>query len=65
MKNKLLILTILTLLFSGCSRNRAEDPLLLPPDFNEMPDLNNPEKPAPKSPDQDAQELRDLLLKSN
>lgn len=63
MKNKLLLLSITSLLLFGCAKNRAEDPLILPPDFNEMPNLNKKEDLSTQFPDQDLKELKDLLLK--
>jgi hypothetical protein len=65
MKNKLIIFGVLTLLIFGCSKNKNDDPLIIPPNFNEVPDLNNPEKSPSKSSDQDLQELKDLLLKND
>ncbi len=65
MKNKLVIFAAIILLISSCSRHKADDPLIIPPDFNEMPDLENPNKNTPKSSDQDLQELKDLLLKNS
>jgi hypothetical protein len=61
-KNKLLLITTFLMLF-GCSKNKAEDPLILPPHFNEMPDANIPENIAGKPADKDIEELKDLLLK--
>ncbi|MFT7099364.1 MAG: hypothetical protein ACJAS6_001246 [Rickettsiales bacterium] len=49
----------------GCSSNKYNDPLLIPPNFNEVPDLKNPEKPTSNSSDQDLQELKDLLLNND
>jgi hypothetical protein len=63
MKNKFLLLAITSLLFLGCSKNKAEDPLILPPHFNEVPDPNIPENIATKPADKDIEELKDLLLK--
>lgn len=62
-KNKLLLITLTSLLLAGCANNKADDPLIIPPNFNEMPDLNNKETKAEKPADQDVQELRELLLK--
>jgi hypothetical protein len=63
MKNKLLLLTFTSLLLVGCATNKADDPLIVPPNFNEMPDLNNKDTKADKPADQDVQELKELLLK--
>ncbi|MDA0902021.1 MAG: hypothetical protein O3B09_01240 [Proteobacteria bacterium] len=67
MRNKLLIkILVLALLvsISSCRKVPAEDPLLLPPDFNEMPEINQDGKvkTAPKEVDEDIEDLRDLLL---
>ncbi len=65
MKNKFIILAATILLMSGCSKNKIDDPLIIPPNFAQMPDLANPEKTSPTSSEQDVQELKDLLLKNN
>jgi hypothetical protein len=62
-KNKLLLLTFTSLLLASCASNKADDPLIVPPNFNEMPDLNNKDTKADKPADQDVQELKELLLK--
>lgn len=65
MKNKFFYVMVLVTLVSGCSRNtKPEDPLLLPPNFNEIPDLNNPTPEKPQTSSPDVEELRNLLLKS-
>ena len=67
-KNKLMIIAVVTatlgIAISGCAKNKIDDPLIVPPNFNEMPDLKNPETSTPKSSDQDIEELKNLLLKS-
>jgi hypothetical protein len=65
MKNKLIIFAAMALLISSCSSHKIDDPLIIPPNFDEMPDLKNPDNTKPKSSDQDVEELRELLLKSN
>ena len=62
MKNILLIFTILIIGFS-CNKN-PEDPLILPPNFTEEPDLNNLEKNKKTTNKEDISKLKDLLLKS-
>ena len=52
----------LTALTSSCSSTK-DDPLIIPPKFNELPDPNNPEK-TPEQKDQDFEKLKELLLKS-
>lgn len=66
MKNKLLLISVIATLVCGCSKShKPEDPLLLPPNFNEMPDLTKPTPETPKANPKDAEELRDLLLKNS
>jgi hypothetical protein len=65
MRNKLIIFSALSFLIFGCSGNNNDAPLIIPPNFSEVPDLKNPEKPASKSSDQDLQELKDLLLNND
>lgn len=60
---KIVILSLILLSFS-CSSNKKDDPLVIPPAFNEVPDPNKPETPNPKSVDKNVQRLKDLLLKS-
>ena len=59
---KLITLIAFFILFS-CS-NKQDDPLIIPPNFAEMPDLNNPEKPVEKSNEENVARLKELLLKS-
>jgi hypothetical protein len=60
---KLLSILVILLAFS-CSSKEKDDPLILPPNFAEMPDLNNPEKPKLENNQEDVERLRELLLKS-
>jgi hypothetical protein len=62
-KNNLILLCITSLLVFGCSKNKAEDQLILPPNFDEMPDPNNKDNTANKPANKDIEELKDLLLK--
>jgi len=69
MNRFLKIIIVLSLLFAiSCSKS-AEDPLILPPNFSEMPDLNNVEqkneKDLEKQQEQEIKNLKELLLKSN
>jgi hypothetical protein len=69
-KNNLLILSlpiIFLMILSACIKDRGpEDPLILPPNFAEMPDVNSANQTMPpKSIDPDTEKLRELLLKSN
>ncbi len=60
---KLLSIILLLTLFS-CS-SKKDDPLIIPPNFTEMPDPNNPEKtPVEFSGQEDVTRLKELLLKS-
>ncbi len=63
---KFFFLAAMLFVFS-CSSNKLEDPLILPPNFAEMPDLNNPEspeKPTTKQQEENVAKLKELLLKS-
>jgi len=59
---KILILLALTALIS-CSK-KPDDPLIIPPNFAEMPDVNNPEKPTKEQSEENVAKLKELLLKS-
>ncbi len=60
---KFLSLIFLIIIFS-CS-SKKDDPLIIPPNFTEMPDINNPEKPPIEASEQeDVEKLKELLLKS-
>ena len=63
MRNKLVLLIILAI-FSSCSKDKPEDPLILPPEFEIMPELNKDPNQKPKVSDQDIEELKDLLLQT-
>jgi hypothetical protein len=58
----ILILTVVFGIFS-CS-SKEDPPLIIPPNFAEMPDLKNPEKPVVKSNEENIARLKELLLKS-
>ncbi len=62
MKKAILLLTIF--LITSCSNKTPDDPLIVPPNFSEMPDPNNPEKLNERQQDADIAKLKDLLLKS-
>jgi hypothetical protein len=58
----------LVILAVSCASKKSEDPLILPPNFAEMPDLTKPEKPANPTPEQQEENvarLKELLLKSD
>lgn len=61
---KIIFLSLILASFS-CSSNKKDDPLIVPPAFNEVPDPNSPEKPNPQTQDQNVQRLKELLLKSD
>lgn len=67
MKNIFVIATVF--LLASCSyyqdKMKSDDPLLLPPNFAEIPDANNPEKPVADQKDAEAKKLKELLLKSD
>jgi hypothetical protein len=52
MKNRLIIAAAI-LLIAGCYENTIDDPLIIPPNFSQIPDLNNPEKTTSSSSEQD------------
>ncbi len=62
MKSAILLLTIF--LITSCGNKTPDDPLIIPPNFSEIPDPNNPEKLNEQQKDSDIAKLKDLLLKS-
>jgi hypothetical protein len=66
MVKKLLKISFLFLAFFvfSCSSTK-DDPLIIPPNFAEMPDLNNPEKPSVENKEENVARLKELLLKSD
>ena len=67
MKKYLILLTLITLL--SCSKDGPEDPLILPPHFDEMPDpidnKNNSQeknKAVPGQENKDVEDLKEILL---
>ncbi|MBU6140233.1 MAG: hypothetical protein KGP29_01570 [Proteobacteria bacterium] len=62
MVKKILIFSLFFCAFS-CSKGK-DDPLTLPPNFAEMPDPNNPEKPSAEEVEENVSRLKDLLIKS-
>ncbi len=57
-----LILAAFFCLFS-CAKKK-DDPLIIPPNFAEMPDPNNPEKLSLQQSEENVSKLKELLLKS-
>ncbi len=66
MERKFLKIFILSAAFllASCSK-KIDDPLIVPPNFAEIPDPNNPEKPTAQQKDESVERLKDLLLKSD
>lgn len=58
----LLFLTALALF--SCS-TKKDPPLIIPPNFDELPDPKNPEKPTGSQQDADIEKLKELLLKDD
>ncbi len=58
-----IIILFLTLFLASCA-NKKDDPLIVPPNFSELPDEKNPEKPSETQKDADIERLKELLLKS-
>ena len=56
---------ILSIFLSSCSSGKESNPLVIPPNFAEMPNLNNPEKISPEEQNASVERLKDLLLKSD
>ncbi len=61
MKIFLIIATFFCLF--ACSKKK-DDPLILPPNFAEMPDPNNPEQPSSTQREENIAKLKELLIKS-
>ncbi len=49
----------------SCGGNKPEDPLLLPPNFDEMPDPNKSEEKTKEQEQENVDRLKELLLKSD
>jgi hypothetical protein len=61
MKKTLIFLAFLAL--CSCTK-KADDSLIIPPNFAEMPDPKNPEKPKKEQGEENIAKLKELLLKS-
>ena len=61
-KNSIIIISCIFFIFS-CAKHKETDPLLLPPDFELLPDLNQEDEKPSKVNDQDINNLKNLLLK--
>ncbi len=64
-KQLLKSLILITAFFAFSCAKKNDDPLILPPNFAEMPDPNKPEQPVPQQEDEAVARLKDLLLKSD
>ena len=62
---KFLSVIILIFLTISCSSKKGDDPLIIPPNFAEMPDKNKPEQPTPEQKEENVVRLKELLLKSD
>jgi hypothetical protein len=61
-----ILLALSTLLLFGCSVvNKTDNPLVIPPRFNEIPNLNHREPREPKTKDQNIEDLKNLLLENS
>jgi hypothetical protein len=56
---------IAILLVSSCINNAPDDPLIVPPNFAEAPDVNHPEQPSNEQKEESVAKLKELLLKSD
>lgn len=65
MKKISILAFFLIFCITSCVSKKNEDPLILPPNFAEMPDLKNPEKPTAAQKDENVQKIKELLLKSD
>ncbi len=58
----------LAFLALSCSSNQKDDPLIMPPNYAEMPDLTKPEtlqNPTAEQKEENIAKLKELLLKSD
>jgi hypothetical protein len=62
MKNLYSILLVFLLL--SCA-SKPDNPIIIPPNFSEMPDPNNPEKLNENQKEESVERLKELLLKSD
>ena len=61
---KFFYLSLLCFIFS-CSSDKEKNPLVIPPNFTEIPDPNNIEKTSPEGQNASVDKLKDLLLNSD
>lgn len=62
---KYISLILVSVFLFSCSSDVDKNPLVVPPNFAEMPDPNNPEKPTKKQQEANVARLKELLLKSD
>ena len=62
MLKKVLVLFLVIGVFA-CTKAK-DDPLIIPPNFAEMPDPNNPEQPPAEQSQENVARLKELLIKS-
>lgn len=54
---------LLIIVISSCAK-KNDDPLIIPPNFSELPDLKLSEKPSKQNPE-DVSRVKELLLYEN
>jgi hypothetical protein len=62
---KRIILFLAFFLAFSCKAKPDKNPLVIPPNFAELPDLNNIEEPSKKETEENVDKLKELLLKSD
>lgn len=63
-KSNFIILLISLLFFLNSCSTKNDNPLIIPPEFNDQPDPNNPEKNIPKNNSNELEKIKNLLLKT-
>ena len=63
MKKVLIFITLLSIF--SCKIKEDPNPLIIPPNFAELPDPNNPEKVSKESQEESVARLKELLLESD
>jgi hypothetical protein len=60
------ILCLILIIFAvSCVKGGKDDPLIVPPNFAEMPDPNKPEVQPAEQKEENISRLKELLLKSD
>lgn len=52
--------TLLTL--SSCVNTKPDTPIIIPPNFAEMPDINEKDEPKQRAKEEDIEKLKELLI---